>query len=209
MTIVNFATNGFKRGQNRLSRSLGDYNHILFTDYVQIKSPTHEKSPYEFKVHAIDHALKQDDIVLWCDASLFLVGDLTKIEKIIQEDGYFMEEAGHYAGRWTNEHSRSYFKVTDQEMFLGTGGITFFSAGLLGLNRNSAVAMEFFKQWKESAKAGCFKGSWNDHRHDMTAGSIIAQRLGMKYQRGGSHMAYLGEGYSQPEPGAVFHLQGI
>jgi len=31
----------------------------------------------------------------------------------------------------------------------------------------------------------------------------------MKYQRGGKHMAYIGDGYPHPEPGVVFYLQGI
>lgn len=84
-----------------------------------------------------------------------------------------------------------------------------FSAGLLGLDKNSPIAIEFFNQWKASALAGCFRGNWSDHRHDMTAGSIIAQRLGMKYQRGGEHMSYVGPGYSQPELGSVFWLQGM
>jgi len=69
--------------------------------------------------------------------------------------------------------------------------------------------MEFFAQWKAAAKAGCFKGDWSNHRHDMSSSSIIASRLGMKYQRGGQHMGYVGEGYPNPEPNIVFKLQGI
>lgn len=84
-----------------------------------------------------------------------------------------------------------------------------FSAGLLGLDKNNPLAMEFFTQWKASAKAGCFKGNYETHRHDMTCASIIAQRLGMKYQRGGEHMSYIGSGYTEPEEGTVFYLQGL
>jgi hypothetical protein len=206
MIIVNFATKEFSRGQNRLANSIlrSHADVLLFNDYGTIGSPTHRESPYEFKIHSIEKALQYDDIVLWCDASLFLVGNLEKIEDIIYRDGYFMEEAGHYVKDWCNAHTRQYFGLKPEE-----SGMTMFSAGLLGLDRTSPIAMEFFNQWKASALAGCFRGSWNDHRHDMTAGSIIAQRMGLKYQRGGSHMAYLGEGYQKPDPGVVFHLQGI
>lgn len=208
MTIVNFATRQYARGQQRLKVSLGDHKMLMLDNYTVIGSPTHEQSPYEFKVHAIEKAFQFDDIVLWMDASMYAVGDLSVIEKIIIEDGYFMSEAGHWVGQWTNQHARDYFKVTADEMKV-PGGLIMFSAGLLGLNKTSPLAMEFFRQWKASAKAGCFRGSHANHRHDMTCGSIIAQRLSMKYQRGGEHMAYIGEGYEKPQPTAVIHLQGL
>lgn len=209
MIVVNFSTENYSRPQNRLSRSLKHLPKLMFTKYEEIGSPTHAESPYEFKLHAIEKAFELDDIVLWCDSSMYLVGDLTKVENIIKETGYFMEEAGHYAGRWTNQDTRNYFNVTEEEMKQEPGGMIMFSAGFLGLNKNSPVAMTFFEEWKAAAKAGCFRGDWESHRHDMSAGSIIACRLGMKFQRGGSHAAYIGPGYSAPEPGVVFFLQGM
>lgn len=207
MIIVNFATHQYRNAQRRLMNSVQGQG-LFISDYP-VEWPTHQASPYEFKVHAIKQAMQIDPVVLWVDSSMYRVGDLSVIENIIKSDGYFMEEAGHYAGRWTNQHTRNYFKVTEQEMFQGLGGITMFSAGLLGLNAESEVAMNFLNQWKESAIAGCFRGSWEDHRHDMTCASIIATRLGMKYQTGGTHLAYIGPGYSQPKPSVVFHCQGV
>ena len=119
-----------------------------------------------------------------------------------------MSEAGHWVGSWCNAHTANYFKLKVDECKV-PGGFNMFSAGLLGLNRESPIAMDFFTQWKASALAGCFRGDWTNHRHDMTCGSIIASRLGMKYQRGGEHMSYIGQGYTDPEPGSVFYLQGL
>lgn len=209
MIIVNFSTKQYLLGQQRLSRSLNGHKQLMLSDYVSLGSPSHTESPYQFKIHAIETAWNHDPIVLWCDASLWRVGDLSKIEKIIIEDGFFGEEGGHYAGRWTNAHTRNYFKVTEKEMLQGPEGITLFSAGLLGLNKNNELAMRFFNEWKQSAYAGCFKGSWENHRHEMTCASIIATRLGFKYQRGGKHLSYIGPGYSEPEKDTVFLLQGI
>lgn len=208
MIIVNFATGSYLKGQQRLSKSLNGHKQLMLSDYVSIGSPTHSESPYEFKVHAIEKALCFDDIVLWVDASMWRVGDISVIEKLIIEDGYFMSESGHWTAQWTNKFTKDYFKMTEEEAKV-PGGSFMFSAGLLGLNKNSQVAMEFLRQWKESAKAGCFRGDWKEHRHDMSCASIIAQRLGMKYQRGGKHMAYIGPGYGQPEEGVTFYLQGI
>lgn len=209
MIIVNFATPEYAKGQQRLKNSLNGHKFLMFNSYEAIGSPSHKVSPYEFKIHSIRNAMTFDPIVLWCDASLYRVGNLQIIEDLIKKDGYFMSEAGHYVGRWTNNHTRNYFQLTEQESVQGEGGLTMFSAGLLGLNRESEIAMKFLDQWEQSAKAGCFAGDWADHRHDMTSGSIIASRLGMKYQRGGQHMAYIGPGYSQPEKDVVFWLQGL
>lgn len=209
MIIVNFSTKQYERGQRRLDGSITNYNKLMFTDYSQIGSTTHQESPYEFKVHAIRKASEQDNVVLWVDSSMYRVGDLSKIESIIKTDGYFMEEAGHYVGRWTNKHTREYFGLTEEESKQGPGGFTMFSAGLLGLDFESDIAKNFFKVWAASAAAGCFRGDWSDHRHDMTCASIVACRMGMRYQRGGQHLSYVGPGYSAPEQGTVFLCQGL
>lgn len=204
MIVVNFSTPNYAQGQKRLAASLNGYKKLMLDNYTAIGSPTHQESPYEFKIHAIEKAFEFDPIVLWADSSLWRVGDLSKIETIIKQDGYFMEEAGHYVKDWCNAHTKQYFKLNGKE-----DHFIMFSAGLLGLDYNNEAARQFFSTWRESAKAGCFKGDYTNHRHDMTCGSIIAQRMGFKYQRGGSHMAYIGPGYTKPEPGIVFKLQGL
>lgn len=208
MIVVNFSTNEYRRPQQRLENSLIGHPYVMIREY-QNGWPTHQESPYEFKIHAIQFALKIDPVVLWVDSSMYRVGDLSKIENIIKKDGYFMEEAGHYVGRWTNEHTKNYFKLTEHELQQNSHGLNMFSAGLIGLDGRNIRAMAFFLEWHKSAIAGCFRGDWSDHRHDMTCGSIIAQRMGFTYQRGGSHLAYVGEGYAKPEPGVVFHCQGM
>lgn len=209
MIIVNFSTELYKPGQRRLSQSLNGHKKLMLDSYTAIGSPTHQESPYQFKIHAIEAALELDDIVLWCDSSLWRVGDISIIENIIKEDGYFLSEAGHYVGRWINDFQRKYFNLTEEETKQEPGGMIMFSAGFVGLDKKSPVAMEFLRQWKQAAIDGAFKGDWATTRHDQSVGSIIAQRLGMKYQRGGQHMAYIGPGYSQPEPEVIFFLQGI
>jgi hypothetical protein len=208
MIVVNFSTQHYLNGQKRLSKSINGHKQLMLNSYEAISSPTHSESPYEFKIHAIEKAFQFDDVVLYCDASMYAIGDLTKIENIIKEDGFFGQEAGHWVGDWTNDFTRDYFKLTEEEAKV-PGGMCMFSAGLLGLNIKNIKANDFFTQWKASAKAGCFKGDWKDHRHDMTCASIIAQRMGFKFQRGGSLMAYLGPGYSRPEPGVVVLCQGM
>lgn len=203
MIIVNFSTPNYSLGQQRLASSLNGHKKLMLNSYEAITSPTHAQSPYEFKIWSIEAASKYDPIVLWMDSSMYVKGELSKIEKIILEDGYFMEEAGHYCTTWCNDWTRGYFDLPKDSPYI------MFSAGLLGLNFDTQIAKDWFSQWKKSAKAGCFAGDWSNHRHDMVCGSIIAQKMGMKYQRGGSHLSYVGPGYSIPEEGSVIHCQGL
>lgn len=206
MIIVNFSTKEYRRGQQRLSNSLNGYKQLMLSDYVSIGSPSHSESPYQFKLHAIEEAWKFDPIILWCDSSLWRVGDLSKIEDIIKHKGYFMEESGHYCKDWCNDEATRFLnfdKAGSESHYI------MFSAGLLGLDRNNNEVVNWFLAWMGAAKYGCFKGNWSSHRHDMVVGSILAQRLGFTYERGGSHLSYVGPGYSEPEKDTVFLLQGM
>ena len=203
MIVVNFSTGHYLRGQQRLKDSLQGVEFMGLTSYGEVRTPSHENSPYHFKIGAIKRALEKDPIVLWADSSLYRVGDLSKIQTIIETDGYFMEEAGHYVKDWCDEPTLNYFGIDRSTPF------TMFSAGLLGLNFNTDIAKQFFERWEKSAVDGHFRGSWKTHRHDMTCGSIIASQLGMKYQTGGTHLAYIGQGYSKPKDGVVFYCQGM
>lgn len=207
MIVVNYSSSEYRRPQNRLMNSLGEHPRLMFTE-LPPGSPSHQESPYEFKIHAIRKAMEIDPIVLWVDSSFWLVGDLKVIEDLIIKDGYFMTEAGAWVGQWTNAHTKDYFNLTEDEGKY-PGGMCMFSAGLLGLSKYSQKAMGFLDQWEASAKGGCFRGSHADHRHDQSAGSIIATRLGMEYQRGGQYMSYVGPGYGAPEPSSIFYLQGM
>lgn len=205
MIVVNFSTGNFIKGQNRLKESLqgSGVQFLGLNNYKEIDSPTHENSPYNFKIGTIKKAAQIDPVVLWCDSSMYLKGDIKLIQNIIERDGYFMEEAGHYVKDWCDEPTLKYFGIDRSTDFL------MFSAGLLGLDFNSVIAKEFFELWERAAHDGHFRGSWKTHRHDMTCGSIIASQLGMKYQTGGTHLAYIGAGYNTPKDGVVFYCQGM
>jgi hypothetical protein len=203
MIVVNFSIERFYRGQERLLASLNGAKSLMIRDSIQ-ESPTHEQSPYEFKIHAIKRAFEIDDVVLWADSSMYLVGDLSKIEKVIKREGYFMQHAGHKVGKWCNDYTRKYFNLQDYEEYY-----PMFIAGLVGLNKKSISAIEFFYHWKESAEHGCFKGSWLNHRHDMTAGSIIAARMDLKLHPEFSYLSYVGPGYPEPNHNETFYCQGI
>jgi hypothetical protein len=122
------------------------------------------------------------------------------LEEVIERDGYFFQDSGHKIGTWCNKETREHFKLEADEalkpMFVG---------GLIGLHRGLFEPMEWFINWKDEAKAGFFKGSWENHRHDMTCGSIIAHRLGLYMHPDHSFVSYMGDGVERT--GQVFHYK--
>lgn len=203
-------------GQQRLINSLmqletefGD-DFDVFTDIGEdsVGAPPHDDNPYAFKVYAIrklrDKGYKQ---VFWFDASIVAVKSLNPLWERLSKTGVFMEEAGHWVGTWCNEYTLKYFNLTREEAMK----IPMFAAGYIGIDFRTTVGQEFFAHWNEAMLNGCFRGSWQDHRHDMTCASIIAHKLGIThhYGRGGEFFAYIGDVYGPPSDTAVCHLLGL
>jgi hypothetical protein len=194
-------------GSKRLKKSLagkfrGDFHSWIGED--KVGSPPHGENPYAFKVYSFEKVRGKYEQVLWLDSSIWLVKPIFPIFKIIGEKGYFMEEAGHWLGRWINEKTLKYYGITREEAMK----IPMFSAGVLGLDFTNKKAKEFYRLWKSDCEAGLFVGDHRNHRHDMTCASFRAYQLGMKFERGGTHLAYIGKAYGKPPESACLHLQG-
>lgn len=209
--MVNFSTDQYKEGQNRLIQSVvqygGDIPIIHFTP-DDLECPSHVENPYAFKIYAIEKAKEMGyDQVLWLDASVVSVADPTPVFDWLDKHGIFLEYAGHWVGSWSPRHVLSYFAINRDEAM----GMPMFAAGYCGFDFRNPISINFFKEWKESMLNGMFKGNWQEHRHDMTCGSIIAnkQDLVKHYSPGGQFFSYIGEAYGEPKSTSVFHLIGI
>lgn len=207
-TIVNVATHRFHGGQLRLKSSLLPYaiDFNYWQSERELGAPLHTDNPYAFKIYAIEHAWGMGyDKVLWLDASVYAVKDPSPVFDWITKHGVFMEEAGHYVGQWCNDQTLEYFAITREQAMT----MPMFSAGFVGFDFSNPIARQFFDRWKESMLAGMFKGDYSNHRHDMTCGSIIANKMKLPMSSGGQFFAYIGQGYGPPSETAIFHLQGI
>lgn len=208
--VVNLATHEFREGQTRLNAKMvyQPYPLLLFGSEHEVFAPLHKFNPYAFKIYAIDAAREMGfDQILWVDASVYPVKDITPVFDWLTEKGIFLEEAGHYAGQWAHDECLKYFGVSKEQAMK----MPMFSAGFVGLDFRNNISREFFAEWKESMLNGMFKGLWENHRHDMTCGSIIANKHGLLplYSKGGTFFAYIGEGYGTPKDSVVFNLQGV
>lgn len=210
--VVNLATAAFRSGQVRLHSAMLRYNPetplLLFGNEYEVFAPEHRDNPYAFKIFAIEAAKEMGyDQVLWFDASVYPVGSLQPVFDWLTDKGIFLEEAGHYAGQWAPQYVLDYFKLTKEDAMR----MPMFSAGYCGFDFRNPISQEFFAEWKEAMRNGIFKGKWEDSRHDMTAGSIIANKQGLLplYSRGGTFFAYIGESFGEPKQSVVCHLQGM
>ena len=183
------------------------FDFICFQNESQVNAPPHHDNPYAFKIYAIEKLREMGYTeIFWMDASLVMVADFSPIWEWIWQKGFFFEEAGHWAGSWCNEETLNYFGITREQAMT----MPMFAAGYCGFDFKNDKAQEFFAEWKESMLNGCFRGSWTDHRHDMTCASIIAHKHDMvkDYSSGGQFFAYIGEVYGTPLPTVVAHLVG-
>ncbi len=223
--IVSFANNAgnYKRGMDRLSDSLcgrfdGDF--LGFIGEEGIGAPLHSENPYAFKIYAIERAIEAGyEQIFWADTSCYAIAPVEPVFDKIKKDGYIIQEIGHYVGTWTNDFTLNYFNITrDEAMTMKC----YSNGGIFGLDFKNPIAAEFFRQWKEAMLAGCFKGYWtNDnntesdddrckgHRHDLSCGGIIANKLGMVGVPGNEWFQYAGPDDALNNDTIIFKLQGL
>lgn len=201
----------------RLEESLKgrfDGDFFGFTGEHMVGAPPHEENPYAFKVYAIDMVRQMGyDYILWLDSSVYAIKDVQPVFDIIARDGYLMQDSGHVVGHWCNDGTLEYFRLS-REMAMSKP--MYGNAGMLGLDFTTALSFgdkkkpySWFMIWKQTMERGFFKGSWGNHRHDMTCGSIIANELGMKYIPGDQILQYAGPDDPVNNETIIFKAQGM
>lgn len=209
--IVCLATEKYWKGMERLHRSLQEFTDVdkyWFKSESEVAAPPHSDNPYAFKIYAIETVRNLGyDQILWLDASVYAVKPIQPVFDWLDKNEVFMEEAGHWAGTWSPDYVLNYFKITKEQAMK----MPMFSAGFTGIDFRTFTGQEFFIRWQNAMQEGMFKGSWSNHRHDLTCASIIANQMGLvdRYSPGGQFFAYVGPGYREPKESAVFHLKGV
>lgn len=205
----------YLEGQKRLIESFyalgGGNDECDFISCIgenSVQSPLHSENPYAFKIYAIEKMLSMGyEQILWLDASIVFVKNVKPIFDWIEEKGFFFEHCGFSVANWCNDETLNYFGITREE----GQTMPLFSAGFTGLDFTNPIAVEFFNKWKQSMLDGYFRGSWENHRHDLSCASIIANQMGLAkdFSDGGNYFAYIGSGYGTPRESVICHLIGI
>lgn len=192
----------FDRGLARLRQSLEQHGYrgevMIWDDEYPPGSPTAQEVFCAFKPYCMREAgLRGHDIVLWCDAAIAIERPIEPLLARVASDGYLLYEGFHSVGAYCKDGALETLGITREESFR----MPSISAAVLGLDLSSDAGDEFLRRWLAYANDGTtFPGpKWSGvrgwpgtasadprvqgHRHDQTAASVIALRLGMNRWR--------------------------
>ena len=135
--VISFANDlgNYMKALERLEKSMNRFEKnpfIGFRGEASIGSPLHSDNPYAFKIYSFKKAIELGYTkILYVDSSVVAVKELDSLWQILDEDGYFIQEAGHFVGRWCNDRTLEYFSLTREEaMSMSMYG----NAGVLALD---------------------------------------------------------------------------
>lgn len=192
--IVNVATGRYLHGQMRLLAALnGDRKHFV-SGRMPEGCPPHAEVPYAFKAYALKEAAQRYPVLLWCDASI-LPGPrgLKDLWERIESEGYWFSKNGFKNSQWTAKERLNDLGVTEEE----NDKIEHVVATAFGIDLRKSLGEMFLHHYFALAQTQAFCGPWTggigvQHRHDQTAASVIAYRLGFELTDPPQWFAYRG-----------------
>lgn len=222
--VVSVATTPhYQKGWDRLAGAVERQTDVamLSRNVLNVASgntdnwPTHERKPYAFKAYALKLAASLDfDTLLWADACMLPVADMTPLFERIERDGYWMSRNGWSNYEWTADSAyQDLFPVLFRDLPRGVAlesareinrNIPHVVATCFGLSMSHPKGKVFLKEYyRLASETDAFCGPWKNlnhldsvggvqtpresvcapidvrgHRHDQTAASVIASRLG-------------------------------
>lgn len=154
---------------------------------------------YTAKPFAMAAAMEDCDVAILADAAFFPIRDIAPLVRHIAERGYYLCDNGATVGEWSSDAALDHFALLREDAMKITEASSY-CVGLSNVShghrdRNRQLVKQWCDSWRsfpgphtagEPGEAGkrnpgfvshdpCVKG----HRHDQTALSIIAHRLGL------------------------------
>ena len=197
-TIVNVATGRYIAGQQRLLGWCMEHGEALrYWDHIPEDWPKHQDVPYAFKAFALRDAERHGATsLLWCDSSVVPIADLAPLWEQIERDGYWIARNGWENASWRGYMNREWTadsalldlfpRLSFVDAQIANHGIRHVMATAFGLNLKHDIGRAFLDDYfRLASETRAFCGPWTGpigvkHRHDQTAASVIAWRLGMK-----------------------------
>lgn len=199
--VVNVATGYFVKGQERLRQACDGHAFVHWADAMPPGCPPHSQVPYAFKAHALYDAAKRHSLLLWADASILPIGNLEQLFERIDCEGYWISRNGWMNSEWTAESAYEFLDVTREE----NARIPHVVATAFGVNAEHPQGKALLEEYYRLARTTAFCGPWRNtpetpcgnakvfgHRHDQTALSVIAWKLGLGLTEPPNIFAYKG-----------------
>lgn len=177
--IVSVGTDRYEYGIDRLVDEVQRFcPDVQFNFWKQMPdgAPPQKEKPYAFKAYALAEAAKVNDLLLWCDASIHILGSLERLWKKIEDEGYWLALNGWTNYEWTAdsayedlfpgvpiEEARELSKLFPQVV-----------ATSFGLNLRHPKGLEFFMQYFWLAKTNAFCGPWANANCDPAKRFVYA-----------------------------------
>jgi hypothetical protein len=202
LAILNFSDGIYKKGQERLRKSLLDHGlreeQLLFWDAYPDHWPKNSEVTMGFKTYAFQEAKNNGFTAgLWIDANCVCVQSLDPIIKKMEHEGmYLFSRFSDSVGNWISDYSLHHLDVTREYVH----HMPELAACTIGINLNHSTGQEFFKQWSKAAiEKEAFNGTKSDtpfmdtrdndnfslskdlrvkgHRADQSVAGVIAGKL--------------------------------
>jgi hypothetical protein len=138
---------------DRLEQSLDqfgpDADRIIWRGEWPTGSPTHQDTNYAFKYYAVQDAFRKGyRYVMWLDAGTQAIAPIEPLWARVRYLGYSLLRGGDPLWKWISDYALERFGYKRAQI----SGMGLFGGCMIGLDRESAVAMEFFRQWGEIVK---------------------------------------------------------
>lgn len=230
--VVSFAdTPRYQRGMDRLRLAMNaqciSAQHCWSEYYFGW--PTHQEKPYAFKAYALKAS--QDagyGTLLWADSCILPIADMEPLWQKIETDGYWIARNGWNNYQWTADSaypdlfpgSLETVPLLAARRFVNKK-IPHVVATSFGISLKHAIGREFLAEYyRMASETNAFCGPWTNtpntpcgpadvlgHRHDQTAASVIAWRLGMRLTDCPEIFAYGKQG-DQHDPRTILIADG-
>lgn len=201
--IVNVATGRYQIGQQRLKGLIQETTS--FWTKIASQWPTHERKPYAMKAYALKHAAEHGATqLLWCDACIIPIRSLEPIWEYAHEHGVWIgRNYGFTNYEWTADSAYgALFPGVERAVAqLANYQIPHVIATAFALDLEHEKGRAFLDEYyRLASETDAFCGPWinsnytadfntraapcgpedvRGHRHDQTAASVIAWRLGI------------------------------
>lgn len=180
----------------------------FYTNGYPIGCPLHRDVPFAFKAYALKEASSQANLLLWCDSCIIPIRPLEEIWRRAQLFGVWLGKNGWKNSDWTAQEAIGdlFPGVPIEKARQLNTGIEHVVATAFALDLEHPNGRDFLKeyfrlasetrafcgpisnsnhpekQWSgDAAKcAPCGPPDVRGHRHDQTAASVIAWRLGIQ-----------------------------
>lgn len=157
--------------------------------------PTHQEMPYAFKAWLLERAIRAGfEQVLWLDAACVPVKSLARLWYEIERDGCALPFSPLSIGEWCSDACLEAMEVTREQVMAMKPSLW---NCVCGLDLRQELPSELARRWCAlRTDARIFGGPWTNearqcsadarvkgHRHDQTAMTILAYRLGLPFNR--------------------------